>query len=206
MPKSTGLSGGRRERAAVLHRASEARFVDQARAEHVRLVHRQRALGDRAALAESRNVVAVRGRLDAGNPLAPEIDQDAIARAGVVAHIGGPGVLIDPRVGRADKARRAVGIEIVGARNQRDQPADDRVRGRGALRVAQHHRVHVDALALAQALIRGEEVRAAAKDRAADRTAELVALERMRLRCLNSKKLRASSASSRKNSYASPRY
>ena len=177
-----GVEGGRGERAAVLHRPAEAGFVQQSRAEHVRFVHRQRALRDRAALAESGNVGALRIRFDDLNLLAPEIHLQAIARAGVVPHIRGPRVLVDPGVGRADKPRRAVGIDVVRARDERDQLPDDRVRHRGPLRVARHHGVQVDPLALPQAFVGGEEERAVAADRAAIGAAELVALERVRIR------------------------
>ena len=115
------------------------------------------------------------------NLLAPEEHQQAIARPGVVPHVGGPGVLIDAGVGRSDKARRAVGVEIVRARNERHQLANHGICGGGALRVGRHHGVQVDALALPQSLVGGKEERAAAKDRAAERPAELVAIERVRV-------------------------
>ena len=141
MPKSTGFSavaGNVPPSCSV--RPKRASFRSPA-PNSVRFVHRQRALRDRAALAESGNVGALRGRLDAGDLLAPEEHLQAIARAGVVPHVHGPGVLVDPGVGRADEPRRAVGIEVVGARDQRDQLPDDRIGRRRPLRVARAPRL-----------------------------------------------------------------
>ena len=116
-----------------------------------------------------------------------------------------PAILIGDGRRRSDESRRAVRIEEVRARDQRNQLPNDRIGRRGALLVAQHEAVHVDALPLPEPFVGGEEERPSAPDRAAERSAELVSLERMRIGDVNSKKFRASSASFRKNSNASPR-
>ena len=126
-------------------------------------------------------LVPLRGRLDAADLLASEEHQQAIARPGVVPHVGGPGVLIDAGVGRADEPRRAVGVEIVRARDQRKQPRTTGSVAAERCASLSTTAVQVDALPLSQALVGREEERAAAKDRAAERAAELVAIERVRI-------------------------
>ena len=160
----------RLEPGEILRGPPKAGLVQQPRAEHVRLVHGQRGPGHRAPQAEAGNVDAKLRWLDALQPLASKEHQQAIARPGIVPGVRGPRVLVDPGVRGADEPRRAVGIGIVGARDQRDQPPHHRIRRGRTLVVAEHHGVHVGALALAQAFVRGKEERAAADDRTAERS------------------------------------
>src|SRR4029078_8028974 len=70
----------------------------------------------------------------------------------------------------------------VRAGTQSDQAAPRRVGLLLALRVAEHQAIHVHALALALALVGRQEERAGADEGAAERSAELAPLERMRVR------------------------
>ena len=107
---------------------------------------------------------------------------EAIVLAGVVLDVDRPAILIGDGRRRSDESRRAVGIEEVRVRDQRNQLPDHRIGRGGALRVAQHDAVQVHALTLSEPFVGGEVERPPALDRAADRSAELVPPERMRIR------------------------
>ena len=106
--------------------------------------------------------------------LAPVEPLEAIASPGVVPEVDRPAIRVGDGWSRPDEPRRAVRIEIVCARDQRDQLRESPDRSRRALLVAQHEAVQIDALPLSQALVGGEEERPAAPDRTAQRSAELV--------------------------------
>ena len=205
MPKSTGLSGRGRKRAAIEAAPAEARFVQERGSEDARRADRQHASRRLRRRSEPGNAVALRRRFERADELTPVEHVEAIVLAGVVLDVDRPAILIGHGRRRSDESRRAVRIEEVRARDQRNQLPNDRIGRRGALRVAQHDAVQVHALTLSEPFVGGEVERPPAPDRAADRSAELVALgSGCGSGVVNSKKLRASSASFRKNSKTSP--
>ena len=86
--------------------------------------------------------------------LTPVEHVEAILLAGVVLDVDRPAILIGHGRRRSDESRRAVRIEEVRPRDQRNQLLNDRIGRGGALRVAQHDAVQVDALTLSEPLVR----------------------------------------------------
>ena len=165
IPKSTGLSdaaGKVLPSCAVWpNRASFSSAV----AKGVRLVHRHGALPDAALLAEPGDARSLRGRLGLLDLLPTHEHLDAVARAGVVPKIDRPGVLVDEGGGGADEPRRAVGVEIVRARDQRNEPQ----RSAGSVTAARCASLGTRLFRSSpcrcrKALVRREEKRAAADD------------------------------------------
>ena len=113
--------------------------------------------------------------------LAPVECLDAIARTGAVPDIDGPAIRVGDGGGRTDESRRAVRIEEVRARDQRNQTPNSWIGRLRALLVAEDEAVQVDALPLSQAFVGREEECPAAPDRTAHRSAELVPVERVRV-------------------------
>ena len=148
----------------------------------MRFVHRQHPFHVRAGEAEAGNGRSLRSRFDRVQVLAPGEHLELVGAARVLPQVERPGVLVDGGVGRADEARRAIAADEVRARHERDQAAHRGVGRLLALLVAEHQAVHVHALPLPLALVGRQEERVGGDDGAAERSAELVPLEAMRLR------------------------
>src|SRR6185295_1793615 len=89
-----------------------------------------------------------------------------------------PLIAIDRSSRRAEKAWGTRRIDEVRSREQSDQIHDHRVRRGLALSLAQHHTVQIQALTLAQTLVREEEKSLLPDDRSTQAASKLMTLER----------------------------
>ena len=140
----------------------------------MRLVDRHDLTVSAASVGETGDRLALRVRLEARIGLERIVEVEIVVLTHVVARINR--VLVDRDRGQRGADRTRAG-QVVGGRNELEQLLRHRIGHRGALRIGQRSRVHVDALQVAEPLIAAEEEGSILHNGSAEVEAELFSVE-----------------------------